>query len=204
VVFGVLAWKTRRAEQRRSEARVAALAAALDGGGSEADAPAMFMRPRAGVRRNPILSAAAGVAVTVALVVGAAMATRQSANPASSAARTPSDAPLELLAMRDVRDRDTLTISGLVRNARRGSEVDHVTAVVVAYGRDGHSLGTAKAPLEVPRLRPGEESPFVVSLPGMTGVQRYRVTFRGSGGVVRHIDRRAAAAGRADRRTSGA
>ena len=63
VVFGVLAWKTRRAEQRRSDARVAALATALDGDG-EADAPAMFAGPSGtGVRRSPILSAAAGIAV---------------------------------------------------------------------------------------------------------------------------------------------
>ena len=188
VVFGSLAWHARREERRRSDARVAALAQALDGDDpNTAGPPAMFGSRQAGVRRSPILSAAAGIGVTVALVIGVAMATRQPAQPA------PVESRLELLSMRDARERDTLTISGLVRNTRRGGEIGHITAVVLAYGRDGNFIATGKAPLEIPRLRPGEESPFVVSLPGVAGVQRYRVTFRGNQGVVRHIDLRAKA-----------
>lgn len=197
VVFGYLAWHTRREERRRSDARIAALAMAIDGDDPGADGPpAMFGRPRhAGVRRNPILTAAAGIGVTVAIVVAVAMTTRQPEQPART------ESQLELLAMRDARDRDTLTISGVVRNAGRGSEIDRVTAVVLAYGPNGSFLATGRAPLEIPRLRPGEESPFVVSLPGVIGVQRYRVTFRGSQGVVRHVDLRAASSDPAQRRT---
>ena len=37
---------------------------------------------------------------------------------------------------------------------------------------------------------PGDESPFVVNVPNVSDVARYRVTFRSGNGVVRHTDRR--------------
>ena len=187
--FGFLAWRTRREEQLRSEARVAALAMAVDGDVASAPSEqAMFTRSRhAGVRRHPIVSAAAGIAVTVALVVGVAMATRESVN---TTAGIEAESQLELLAMRDARLDGTLTISGLVRNGRRGGEVHRVTAVVLAFGDDGTFIASARAPIEIQRLRPGEQSPFVVSVPGVANVQRYRVTFRDGRGVVRHLDLR--------------
>jgi hypothetical protein len=206
IVFGYLAWDTRREEQARSDARIAALASAVDGDdGSDSESPAMFVRPHdAGVRRNPIVSAAAGIGVTVALVIGVAMATREPADHTSAVSSASNaatgTASLELLAMRDTRDRDTMTISGLVRNARHGGDTERITAVVLAYGRDGSLITTGKAPLEIPRLRPGEESPFTVSLPNAAGVQRYRLTFRGSQGIVRHVDLRTAVPGVARRR----
>jgi len=40
-------------------------------------------------------------------------------------------------------------------------------------------------------LGPGDESPFVVNIPNVVDVARYRVTFRSGSGVVRHVDRRA-------------
>jgi hypothetical protein len=206
IVFGYLAWHARREEQARSDARVAALASAVDGDEpGDSESPVMFARDsHVAVRRSPIMSAAAGIGVTVALVVGAAMATRQPATTAVDVASPPAtpgiEARLELLAMRDARDRDMMTISGLVRHGGRGGETDHITAVVRAYGRDGRLITTGTAPLEIPRLRPGQESRFTVSLPDAAGVQRYRLTFRGSQGIVRHVDLRTAARGPARRR----
>jgi hypothetical protein len=205
VVCATIAWHASHEEQRRSDARVAALAAAVDGagedavGGAGAPSPghAMFERPEfVAVSRNPTLVAVAGITVTVAVLGGLILATRGAAetspNPGGTAASTqPASAQpqLELLAMRDARHRDTLTISGLVRNGR-GAEADHLTAVILAFGRDGHFLATGWAPLEITRLRPGEESPFVVSVAGVRDAQRYRVTFRNEQGVVRHVDMR--------------
>jgi hypothetical protein len=42
----------------------------------------------------------------------------------------------------------------------------------------------------VAAIRPGEQSPFVVTVPNVSGVNRYRVAFHQPGGVVAHIDRR--------------
>src|SRR6185369_2518715 len=131
----------------------------------------------AAVRRNPILTAAAGIGITVAFVVGVAMATRDASDNTTTAAAsnrqatsgTARGSQLELLAMHDTRSRDTLTISGLVRNARSNTDVDHLTAVVLAFGRDGNFLTTGRAPLEIARLRPGEESSFAVTVQDAAG-----------------------------------
>lgn len=201
IVFGALAWHARREEQRRSDARVAALAMAIDGD-MAAQPPAahpMFTPERhVAARGNPILKAAVGIAMTVLVVIAVAMAahdkpsTGTTAEHAGQRATAGADAGtrLELLAMRDSRNRDALTVSGLVRNARSSGEIDHVSAVVLAFGRDGTFIASSRAPLDMSRLRPGEESPFVVTVPGAAGVERYRVTFRTDHGVIRHLDLR--------------
>jgi hypothetical protein len=105
------------------------------------------------------------------------------------------------MAMRHEREGDRLTVSGLVRNPRGGGEVADVVAVVFAFNRSGVFVTSAKASLDFPKLAPGDESPFVVTIPGIADVGRYRVSFRTATGVVQHVDRRAeqmrlAAAGR--------
>jgi hypothetical protein len=40
-------------------------------------------------------------------------------------------------------------------------------------------------------LEPGDESPFVVTIPNVTEVAKYRVSFRTEDGMMRHVDRRA-------------
>ncbi|PYR78214.1 MAG: hypothetical protein DMF87_14730 [Acidobacteria bacterium] len=49
---------------------------------------------------------------------------------------------------------------------------------------------SGRAPLDFDALAPGDESPFIVNVPNVTNVARYRVTFRSGDTVVRHIDRR--------------
>ena len=57
--------------------------------------------------------------------------------------------------------------------------------------RSGTFAGSGRAPLDFTTLDPGDESPFVVTLPNAAGVGRYRVSFRTEDGAVRHVDRRA-------------
>jgi len=87
-------------------------------------------------------------------------------------------------------DTTTLTVSGLVKNPAGGATVNGVTAVVFAFNRNGAFEASGRAPLDFRALAPGDESPFVVTVPNVADVARYRVTFRSGDAVVRHIDRR--------------
>jgi hypothetical protein len=92
--------------------------------------------------------------------------------------------------MRHTRDGDNLTVSGLVRNPHAGAHATRVTAVILAFNRAGAFINSARAPLDFTTLEPGDESPFVVTIPSAADVGRYRVSFRTDAGVIRHIDRR--------------
>jgi len=68
---------------------------------------------------------------------------------------------------------------------------------VTAYAFDdkGSFLASGRAPIDVAALAPGDESPFVVSVPVADAVARYRIGFRGEDGrVIAHIDKRQQAA----------
>ena len=93
--------------------------------------------------------------------------------------------------MRHTRDGSTLTVAGLVRNPRAAAPVSRIAAVVFAFDRDGSFVTSGRAPLDFVMLGPGDESPFVVTLPNVGDVGRYRVSFRTDSGIVRHVDRRA-------------
>ena len=86
----------------------------------------------------------------------------------------------------------TLTISGMVQNPKSSTAIAtgvEVTALV--FGADETVVASAKTPLDYSRLRPGDESPFVVRIPVSGNVARYRIGFRGSdGSVITHVDRR--------------
>src|SRR5688500_4542914 len=225
----LVAWRAVDDQRRRSAARVAALAAAIDG---EPDAPASRLKPApttdnsiapsnsiastnsvvgagfrrlddrpvavssmfstapgAAVRGRPLIKAAVVAAMAVALVVVVAMANRDHAESAT----VPVDAaPLELMSMRHTRNGDTLTVTGLVRNPRAGDTVASIAAVVFAFNRNGAFVTSAQAPLDFLTLGPGDESPFIVTIPNVGDVGRYRVSFRTDAGVMRHVDRRAA------------
>jgi hypothetical protein len=189
--FGVLAWRFARAERLRSDARVSALAAAIDGTAPTNAAPAMFVQDRTSAAQGrPLLKLGIGFAFAVGVIVAIAMAgdRRQTIVPASLAT-TNEDGSLELVSMRHARSADALTVTGLVRNSG-GEAPAGITAVVFVFDRDGNYVTSGRAPLEFPRLAAGDESPFRVQIPDVKDVGRYRVSFRTEAGVVRHVDRR--------------
>jgi hypothetical protein len=200
--FGFSAWRARDDEARRSAARVAALSAAIDAPDPFAPAaPAnhpvevtsMFATaPGASVQGRPLMKMGVVAGLATALIVIVAMANRDHAAPAAPAAE---QAALELVSMRHTRDGGTLTVSGLVRNPRQAAPRSRITAVVFAFDRSGGFVASGRAGLDFINLAPGDESPFVVKIPGVAGVARYRVSFRTEEGIVRHLDRRAAVAG---------
>jgi hypothetical protein len=196
--FGAFAWHLSRQERRRSAARVAALTAAIQ---TPEDFHAVeetpvrvssLFEPETSERAGfPLIKAAVGVAMALMLIVAIAMSTGGTGTAESTVAGERQAAPLELVAMRHTRNGDTLTVSGLVRNPRAGTELRRVSAIVFAFDRSGTFVASGRAPLDFVTLEPGDESPFLVTIPGLTNVGRYRVSFRTDSGVVRHVDRRA-------------
>jgi hypothetical protein len=202
-VCGFAAWRLSAAERERANARVAALADAIDA----LDRPVLESRTPTGVdtlfapqhsdvaRGWPMIRIAVGLAMAGILLMVLAISQRNPAGaPQAAAAVRPAaargTAPLELITMRHERKDDTLVISGMVRNPRAGARVSRVTAVVVALNGTGQPVANAHAPLDFTALDPGEESPFVVNLGGAGRVSRYRVSFRTEAGVMQHVDRR--------------
>jgi hypothetical protein len=214
--FAVVAWRLLREDRQRSAARIAALSSALDaplatseaGEAPDGAAPvvnaaqvpvasvtpvpvASLFRtePGASLQGRPLIKAAVVGVMAVTVVVAAAMGNRSTG--AATAASPSSGVPLELMSMRHSREGTTLTVTGLVRNAPGGAAARRVTAVVFAFDRSGGFTASGRAPLDFLVLEPGEESPFVVTIPGVADVAKYRVSFRTEHGVMRHVDRRA-------------
>ena len=100
--------------------------------------------------------------------------------------------PLELLSLRHVSDPGgAFIVTGLVQNPVDGVPRSGVVAVVYLFDEQGHYFASGRANLDVGTIGPGDESPFVVSIPHAASVSRYRVGFRlDDGGVVTHVDRR--------------
>jgi len=201
-VFGVTAWRAVRRERLRSEARVASLAAAIDEASlseetfdwpdEDEDTPvpvtALFdTSHRSALRRRPLLTAGVGLAAVLAVVVLIAMSGDRHDTSKEAPAAPPSES-LELLSMRYAREGTTLAVTGLVRN-RSDAPADAITAVVSAFDRDGHVVASGSAPLAT--LAPGDQSLFMVTIGHVNDLARYRVSFRTSAGVMRHVDRRA-------------
>jgi hypothetical protein len=111
---------------------------------------------------------------------------------AASAAAAPKDMPLELVALKHTRAGDTLTVSGAVRNPSAGSERRQVAAVVFLFDRAGSFVASGRAPLDFQALAPGDESPFVITVPQAGTAVRYRVSFRTGADVLPHVDMREA------------
>jgi hypothetical protein len=209
-----------RAERSRSAARVAALrqlaGAAEPAGelplddvefdvpashaGTQGDRPMFDERPAASPW--PRRTAAALVVAAVAAAAGYALLPTRGGEPGSAgAARTP--APLELLSLRHTQEKDRLVVTGLVQNPRAGEPLSKIVATAFLFAADGTFLASGRAPLDFSALAPGDESPFVVSVPVTGTVARYRIGFRGEDGrVIAHVDRRVAGtlAGRDDSR----
>jgi len=201
VAAAAYAWRIASAERLRSDARVAALAAAIDdegpaeAGHHETVVPAMFERaPRSGLQGRPLLKVGVGFAMAVLVIVLIAMSgdrERASASGPRAPAQEQSTQELELLSMRHVRAGDALTVTGLVRNRGAAAAVS-ITAVVFVFDRDGGFVASGRAPLEFSAIARGDESPFQVTIPEVKDVGRYRVSFRTPAGTIPHLDLRTA------------
>jgi hypothetical protein len=180
--FGALSWRVGLEERERSRARIAALSTAMEGGdSSDAGEPQIAV---GSVGKRFVTVSVMAMAIVIAVVLGV-----RSRAPGAAAARSAAP-PLELMSMGYQHDATTLTVAGLVRNPAAGAGVNGVTAVVFAFDRNGGFVASGRSPLDFSALAPGDESPFVVTVPNASDVARYRVSFRTDAGVVRHIDRR--------------
>lgn len=113
------------------------------------------------------------------------------AAPANAAGPAAAAAGLELLSLRDTRQADALTITGLVHNPRGGAALTKVTVTAYTFDDKGSFLASGRALIDVTALAPGDESPFVVSVPVSDTVARYRIGFRDEAGrVIAHVDKR--------------
>jgi hypothetical protein len=202
--FGALSWRVGREERERARARIAVLSTAMDPPSTRASSGqtasttsayagqrvaigSVFDRGNEGISGRPLIKVAVGAVMMLTIVIGAIIGARSSGAPASDVSGF---RPLELVSMRHQREGTTLTVSGLVHNPAAGAAVNGVTAVVFAFDRNGGFVASGRAPLEFGSLAPGDESPFVVAVPKVSDVARYRVSFRTGHGVVRHVDRR--------------
>ena len=141
-----------------------------------------------------------GLVVASAILFALTAAGKKNAGPGGAAAAATAQpaaiaAGLELLSLRDVRQPASLTITGLVQNPRGGAPLSRVTVTAYAFDDKGSFLASGRAPLDITTLAPGDESPFVVSVPVTDTVARYRIGFRSEDGrVIAHIDKRQQAA----------
>ena len=210
-IMSAIAWRVSGDEKRRSESRIAALAAeifdepvrrvqqdpacnSVGTVGRVRSDPPMFT-PRSGSRSRALAIAGGGAlvfgaAVALAIVVPGAFRRPAPAARAAAATSAPAAQPLELVALGHERVGDQLTVRGVVRNPPSGTGVDGLTAVVLLFTPDGELLTTGRAMLDAPALQPGRESAFVVTVPRALDAGRYRVSFRADDHVVPHRDRR--------------
>jgi hypothetical protein len=209
-VLAVITAQRMRLERRRSDARVAALAAAIDDPHREAtvDDPrweATFddeqttheaVSPAASVvslvvpeaerpSRVPAFALAGLVVVGSSALLIAGM---------SGGGRTSRDAfsmasSIELVSMRHVLDGETLVVSGFVRNPT-ASATPSLSAVVSVFGRNGQVVARGASPLDPVVLGPGKETSFRVLVPDVGDPGRYRLAFMNGSQIVPHVDRR--------------
>lgn len=192
-LFGLLSWRVNQDERERERARIAALSTAM--GPSTPESPllggvavgSVFDRTTEGLRGRPMIKIAAGAMMVLLIAAGVLISSRTSSS-AASVQKAPS--PLELMSMRYERQGTTLTVSGLIKNPAAGTAMNGISAVVFVFDHSGAFVTSGRAPIEYSALAPGDESPFVVSVPNVSDIARYRVTFRTGSGVVRHLDRR--------------
>lgn len=214
IAMGVLLLRTLREERQRSDARVALLSAAAASAASQR--PAGVTTPstaRARIAEDRIVGdlftvseeqspwpRRIGVAAALAAVVtlGAYIWVQSSGAPAAAPQAVPAAAPLELLALEHLQEKDAFTVSGTVRNPGSGAPMRDVVVTASLFGADGNVVASGRATLDYRTLAPGDASPFVVRVPVDVSVSRYRIGFRAPDGtVVSHVDRRGDASARA-------
>ncbi len=209
-----VAWRLAQAERRRSDARVAALAAEIHRDpladlpiyraesivqrpalrAPVTDGNPMFAAAPAAARSRVAAASAAGVFVVgsgaaLAVVLGGPSASSRVAADVASASPATA-APLELVALGHERDGDALSVHGTIRNPATSNEIDGLDVVVFLYRRDGGLATSTRAPVVPAAVVPGGEATFRVVVPDAAVVARYRVSFRTSQQVVAHVDRR--------------
>ena len=215
ISMGVVAWRLVQEERRRSDARLAALAADLRSGrgssfddepyrsapeptadpGAEGDPAAavgdMFASPvestSTGWRR---VAAGAGAAVLV-LVVVAAVFLLSTPDGDVAAPMDGARPPLDLIALGHAANGPFLDISGSVRNPAQAAGVERLSVVAMAFDEAGTLMATRRTPVEIPVLPPGADSPFTIRLLA-AGISRYRISFLLDEATVPHVDRRPA------------
>ena len=188
------AWRLARAERQRSDARVAALAAAIDDTPGETAASMFERAPRSGLQGRPLLKVGVGLAMAVGIIVLIAMNGDRhaaAADGSAAAGRAQSAQELELISMRHARAGANLKVTGLVRNSGAAATAP-ISAVVFVFDRDGGFVASGRAPIDFNGISNGDESPFQVTVPDVKDVGRYRVSFRTDAGIVPHVDRRPA------------
>ena len=208
--LSIFVWRMLRDERQRADARVAALsgmAARTPAGGASVDLPIRQSAPVAmgsmfeervvespWGQRFAVMGALALVLASVILFALAAAnrsATRVSAAENTSATALPARASLELVSLRDTRQQGSLSITGLVRNVDAVASMQRVTVTAYTFDDKGLFLASGKALIDVTSLAPGDESPFVITVPVTGTVARYRIGFRGEDGrVIAHVDKR--------------
>ncbi len=160
---------------------------------------AMFVEPASASPWGHRVAVMAGLAlilataILVTLTVTDRSSQRSAARDATATAPQPgvTSAGLELLSLRDSREPGSLTITGLVQNPLGGGWLTRVTVTAYAFDDKGAFLASGRASIDVASLAPGDQSPFVVSIPATETVARYRIGFRGEDGrVIAHIDKR--------------
>lgn len=201
-VMAVLLARMRRAEQQRSDARVALLAgmSATDFLSEDEPAPdpeafaaeplyapdatSLFAAPVPPSPWGPRLAIAGAIVALLAIVGSVAFR-------GSTGGQAGTPAPLELLALDHRQNGQVLSVSGRVRNPRGAGPVASPTATVFLFGPDGAFLTSGRALLETATLAGGAESGFAVAIPVNGAVARYRVSFRDSANrPIAHLDRR--------------
>jgi len=119
-------------------------------------------------------------------------ARRASGSPGSSVTAAPAatEAPaaplLELVALGHEREGDRLIVRGVVRYAT-GTDPANLTAVASVLNRQGDIVATGRG--LVTGAKPtatGVESSFVVTVPGVSDVSRYRVGFKSNERIIAH------------------
>jgi hypothetical protein len=192
LAVAMTAWTLRlRREQRlRSDVRVALLTewAREPGEASVPVAGDLFQAHAAAGVWPRRIAVACGILAAAALALAGFSVVD---GPRGSSPAAPAPQPLELVALSHAQEAGALVVRGLVQNPGDGQAQSRAVATAVLLDANGQQVASGRSPLDIARLEPGDESPFVIRIPAPRPVSRYRVSFRASDDTpLPHIDRR--------------
>ena len=192
LVMALLALRLWREERLRSDVRVALLAEmSREPDARSTPVAAELFHDASSTAAWPRRIAIAGglfaaAALVIVLVSGTGSSTAPPAPPVATAQQ-----PLELVSLSHSQETGALIVSGLVQNPEGARTQSRVVATAVLLDARGAPVGDGSSPLDIARLGPGDESPFVIRIPVQRPVSRYRVSFRSSDDApLPHVDRR--------------